>query len=284
MLEQNPPPAAAGATTQRICAWCGPAVVVTCALGLAAFARFVPPPSASLSAADLASVFRGSSTTIRIGLMLVVFGAALFGPFIAVISAQMKRIEGERSPLAYAQLVLGACFIMEIIFPLMAVQTAAYRPERADPIQQALNDFGWLTFFGVASTAFVQMVIIGVVVLQDTRSDPVFPRWSGYFNMWVGLMYTPGTVVVFFRNGPLAWTGLFVFWLPFTAFFAWLFIMTYLLLTAVKHEVGESQAAARQTNDARDQLGRLAAELARVTSRLDMLDTRATRAEEPRLG
>ncbi|HEY1970930.1 MAG TPA: hypothetical protein VGH89_23455 [Pseudonocardia sp.] len=281
MLDQTPPATGAGATTQRICGWCGPAVVVTCAVGLAAFARFVPPPSASLSAADLASLFRGGSTAIRIGLMLVVFGAALFGPFVAVISAQMKRIEGARSPLAYAQLVLGACFIMEIIFPLMAVQTAAYRPERADPIQQALNDFGWLTFFGVASTAFVEMVIIGVVILQDSRPLPVFPRWSGYFNIWVGLLYTPGTVVVFFRSGPLAWTGLFVFWLPFAAFFAWLITMAYLLLKAVNHEVAETAAESREADDAQAQL---TAQLARVTAQLEALDSRMTRAEQHRVG
>ncbi len=232
----------AAVATQRACAWCGPALVLICLLGLAVFARFAPPPEPAAGPADIAAIFRESPTAIRIGMMLMVFGAALLGPFIAVISAHLRRIEGPRPTLTYLQLVLGACFIMEIIFPMMAVQTAAYRPERSDVVQQVLNDYGWLTFFGVASTAFVQMVIIGVVILQDTRPTPVFPRWSGYFNVWVGLAFTPGTVLVFFKSGPLAWTGLFIFWIPFAAFFAWLAIMTWLLLEAIAHETAEEGA------------------------------------------
>lgn len=104
----------------------------------------------------------------------------------------MRRIEGPRPTLTYLQLVFGACFIMEIIFPMMAIPTAAFRPERDQAIQQTLHDFGWLTFFGVASTGFLQLVIIGVVILQDSGPSPVFPRWAGYFNIWVGSAFSPG--------------------------------------------------------------------------------------------
>lgn len=263
--------------TQKTCAWCGPALVVGCLIGLLLFAQFAPPPAPSLSPAHIAAIFEQRTTPIRFGIMIVVFAAALLGPFVAVISVHMRRIEGPRPTLSYLQLVLGACFIMEIIFPMMAIQTAAFRPERDQAIQQTLHDFGWLTFFGVASTAFVQLVIIGVVILQDSGPTPVFPRWAGYFNIWVGLAFSPGTVMIFFKSGPLAWDGVFVFWIPFTAFFLWLIIMPWLLLKAIDQETAEDSDSEltgsgplpnQDLDQLRQQIGDLTAQLDALKHRL----------------
>lgn len=267
------------AITQRACAWCGLLVVLFCVLGLAVCAQFVPPPSPEDTPADIAETLREDTTGIRVGMMLVVVGAAFLCPFFAVISAHMRRIEGPRPTLTYLQLIFGACFTMEIIFPIMAVQTAAYRPDRDDAISQALNDYAWLTFFGVASTAFVQMVIIGALILQDTSAKPVFPRWAGYFNFWVGLAFTPGTACVFVKDGPLAWTGVFVFWIPFTAFFAWLVVMAWLVLKAVDHETAEEAESAIPTEPSGEQLGALHHQVAVLTDELHDLRERLARVE-----
>jgi hypothetical protein len=232
----------AAALTQKACAWCGPGVIVVCLIGLALCARFAPPPPPLTSPAGVAAIFQERTLGIRTGMMVMVLGAALLGPFFAVISVHMRRIEGQRPTLAYAQLVLGACFILEIIFPMMALQTAAFRPERDAAIQQTLHDMGWLTFFGVASTGFVQLVIIGVVILQDTQAVPVMPRWVGYFNIWVGFAFVPGTVMIYFKSGPFAWDGIFIFWIPFTAFFLWLVIMPFVLCRAIDSEMDPDEA------------------------------------------
>lgn len=250
--------------------------MVGCLVGLLLLARFAPPPSAMISPSGIAGIFEDRTTAIRFGIMLVVFAAALLGPFVAVISVHMRRIEGPRPTLTYLQLVLGACFIMEIIFPMMAIQTAAFRPERDEAIQQTLHDFGWLTFFGVASTGFVQLVIIGVVILQDTRTAPVFPRWAGYFNIWVGFSFSPGTVMIFFKDGPLAWNGIFIFWIPFTAFFAWLVVMPWLLLKAINQETAEESATESSSSGlvGSGELIELRRQMGELTTRLDALGDR----------
>jgi hypothetical protein len=246
--------------------------MVSCCLGLVVFAPFAPAPSAALSPEAVGAVFRESTLGIRIGMILMILGAALLGAFFTVVSAQLRRIEGPRPILTYLQLMMGTLFVAEFIFPLSAIQTAAFRPERADAAQQLLNDYGWLTFYSVASTAVVQMVIIGVAILQDARPDPVFPRWAGYLNIWVGLMIAPGTLVPLFKTGPLAWTGLFCFYLPFAAFFIWLIAMTRLLLKAVDHELAEAEVAIRTTDgagaDTADRLAELTAEVERLSARL----------------
>lgn len=272
----------AGAAIQRACIWCGPLVVAICAVGML-LPGFVPPPGAFLTADETRSVFEGSTTAIRVGMLLMVIGGAFIGAFFAAISAQLRRIEGPRPILTYLQLLLGACFVMEIIFPVIAVQTAAFRPERSGVLQQTLNDMAWLAFFGIASTGIVQWVIIGVAILQDTRRDPIFPRWSAYFNIWAGLMLVPGTFVVFFKTGPMSWTGLFVFWLPFAAFFAWLMVMTWLLLRAVTHESAEATATAN-TSDAlgaaaEERLSSMGEQMARLDAELQELRHRVNQPD-----
>lgn len=218
------------ARTQRLCAWCGPLMIVFWAVGFAVFAGFVPPPSPRQGPHEIAEMIRDHTNSIRLGLILTVSGSALLAPYIGLISMHMKRIEGPESPLSYAQLVLGACLILEFILPMMILQAATFRPDRADDTLQVLSDLAWIWFFGIASTIVVQSIIFGIVILQDHRSEPVLPRWTGYFNIWAGLLYSPGTVLVFFKDGPLAWNGVLVFWMPVGVFAVWLAVNTTVMI------------------------------------------------------
>jgi hypothetical protein len=93
-------------------------------------------------------------------------------------------------------------------------------------------------------------------------------------------MLTPGTVVMFFKSGPLSWTGLFVFWLPFTAFFAWLMVMFRLLLKAIGQERADDAAAERSGSDPeRVEVESLSRQLAQVTGELEIVRERLNRVE-----
>jgi len=218
---------------QKASVWCGPGMVLACLAGFFMLAGFVPPPSPGASASKIVTFLSQDTGVIRLGIVVVVFGAALPAPWMAMISVQLKRIEGRQSPLTYLQLLLGACLLLEFILPMMALQAAAFRTGRPDEIVLALSDWGWMTFFGVTSTVVLQAAVIGIGILTNRRSVPLFPRWAGYFNLWIAVLFTPGTVLVFFKSGPLAWNGLFVFWMPFAAFFSWVLVMTWLLLQAI---------------------------------------------------
>ena len=257
--------------TQRMCAWSGPTFIVVCLLGLLVFCGFVPPPSPAAAATQTTEQLRTGTNSIRFGLLLMVFGSAFLAPFVAAVSVQMKRIEGQSSPLTYVQLILGTCLIMEFIFPMMALQAAAYRPERAPEIVQTLSDWGWMTFYGVTCTAVLEALVIGVVILGDHRAQPVFPRWAGFFNLWVALLFTPGSFLMFFKSGPLAWNGLFVFWMPFAVFFAWIVVLTWLLLKAADRQSREEP----EQLDVHEQLAVHARRLAELTDRLDTMQVKA---------
>jgi hypothetical protein len=145
-------------------------------------------------------------------------------------------MEGVRPTLAYTQLALGALAAIEFIIPVMIMQGAAFRTDRDPKLVQALNDVGWIMFLGVVTTFIIQLICFGVAILLDRRSEPVFPRWVGYFNIWITMLFMPGTFLVFFHTGPLAWNGFFIWWIPFAAFLAWFPVNTFYLLRAVKRD------------------------------------------------
>ena len=76
----------------------------------------------------------------------------------------------------------------------------------------------------------VQIASIGIAILIDRRERPVFPRWAGYFNLWVALLISPAGVVVFFKQGPFSWNGIVGFFTPLVAFAGWIAVMTAVLL------------------------------------------------------
>ena len=199
-------------------------------------ARFIPPPSPEKTPLEVVNFYDDKIGAIRVGMVLTMFASALLVPFASVIAAQMKRVEGPRSVLTYTQLVSAGLLSLEFIIPLMVFQTAAYRLDvESARLIQMLNDMGWLMFVGVISSAVVQIASIGIVILMDTE-ERVFPRWAGYFNLWVALLISPAGIIVFFKHGPVAWNGLIGFFLPLAAFAAWITVMVVILLRAIDSE------------------------------------------------
>ncbi|MBA3743119.1 hypothetical protein [Sporichthya sp.] len=239
---------------QRLCIWCGVPMIVFMLTGFL-LAGFVPPPSPADSAAEVAQMYRENATGIRAGLVLAMFGSALLAPFAAAISTQLRRIEGRDSPLAFAQLALGAALPLIFIIPIVVLETAAFRPERPAQSVQDLNDLGWLLFIAVVSTVVLELLVIGVCILLDSRPAPIYPRWAGYYNLWAAVMLMPGGGTVFFTDGLLAWNGLLCWWIPLAVFGSWLAVMTVLTLRAI--DVQAAGADATSSTDPGTEPGRL---------------------------
>jgi hypothetical protein len=227
-------------STQRVGAWSGACFSVLFCLGFV-IAGFIVPPAPGFSPVEVAA-FYADPVHIRVGLLMATLASALIAPWVATIGVQLRRVEGQHSPLAFAQMILGACLIIEFLFPLLAWQAAAYRADRDPRIIQTLNDLGWLPFLGIACTAVLQGVVIGVVILRDKRPDPAFPRWGGYFNIMTTLAFTPASCVVLFHSGPLAWNGLISWWLALVTFVIWMIGLSWMLFGAIRHQEREREA------------------------------------------
>ncbi|GAA0612257.1 hypothetical protein GCM10009547_12850 [Sporichthya brevicatena] len=230
------------ASSQRVCIWSGVAFMVLFFLGFGVIAQYIPPPNPANSAAEVAERYRENANAIRTGMLISMYALVLYVPWVAALATQMKRIEGKHTPLSWAQLALGAGLPVAFFPALYYFQVAAFRPERSDEAIQQLNDMGWLPFTGIIYAITVQNVVVGAAVLMDKRPEPVFPRWYAYFCFWTGLLYCPASLDVYFKDGPLAWNGLFSWWLSLVSFFAWLVVTSALMAKAISHQEREESA------------------------------------------
>jgi hypothetical protein len=219
-------------TAQRWCVWSAGVMAVLFGIGFVGLAHLWPPSSPHQSAASLARFFEEHRTSIRAGLMVTAVGAAFLAPFLAIITVQMKRIEGARSPLAYAQLALAGIFVFEFIVPIFVMQAVLYRPRSLEDTL-LFSDMFWLMFVGVVSTSMLEWALIGVAILRDGREHPIYPRWVGYVNFSLAALFCPGEFVVFFKDGPLAWNGLLAWYTTVIGFFIWLVVMVITTLRAI---------------------------------------------------
>jgi hypothetical protein len=231
---------------QRIFAWGG---VVNWLMSFAGLyiAGFLPIISPAASAEQMAALYRANGPLmIEIGSIVFLLASAPFVPFIAVLSTQIKRIEGNRRTLTYLQLAAGAASMTPLIVTPLPWCVAAFRPH-SPQIIQALNDFGFITMLTATPAVGVQVLAVGLAVLADKRVQPVFPRWVAPASFVCALGLQGGLLLVLTQTGPFAWDGVIAGLLPFI-FFPWCILMTPLLLRAIKQQEAEEAEVALRVN------------------------------------
>lgn len=211
-------------------AWCGIAYCVLLLAGWWFIGGFFPLHKPSAGAAEIAAFFRGDVIRIRIGMVVVMWGAATFLPFTATMADYVARFEGREGPLTRTTTLAGYANAMLTFYPPIWWIVNTWRSkERSDEMIYMLNDFAWLQFIGGLALIMPMFVTIATVGFCDKSTRPVFPRWSAYVSLLTFVLFLPDQMLFFFKTGPFAWNGLFAFWVPLTVFCGW-FMMVFSLI------------------------------------------------------
>jgi hypothetical protein len=227
-------------TSQRLGVYSGYIFMGLLVLGFGLIAGFFPPPSPNASAQAIQQLFQRDSMRIRVGMLISLISSAFLLPWSAAVITQVRRVEvGRHTPVVYLQLVGFGAFVILFVYPEMVWALSAYRPEDPAELIRKFNDFAWLGFVCIVSTGMMQMVALGYVVLRDTRPKPIYPRWFGYFNIWIATMFIPADIIFFFKTGPMAWNGVVGFGLSFGAYFTWTTVVTVMTGKAVNAQEKE---------------------------------------------
>jgi hypothetical protein len=223
-------------TNQLLCAHSGMVFAVLLALGIFGIAGWMPLIDPGASAADIALEFDQNRWRIRLGMSVLAFSAVFWWPISAAIAMQMKRIEGASHPLAYVQMASSCGTVMIALLSAYFWLVAAYREDTSPANLQLFNDFAWITFIGFYPPGFMQNMSIGWCILTDRNDVQVYPRWVGYANIWVAILFLPGALLPFFHGGPFSWNGIIGFWLVAIAFFGWIVMMWRMTVRAIRSD------------------------------------------------
>jgi hypothetical protein len=229
------------AATQRLCLWCGIAMMVVWFAGFG-IAGFLPLPSPNDTPQQVAETYLAHTTSVRIGLILAVLACALLAPFISVIAVQLRRVEGRTAPMSTSWLALAAILVLQFLVPLYIMEACTFRSNRDLAILEAMNDIAWIMFIVAVQTTFLMMIACGIVILRDKRTEPIFPRWMGYMSFLVAFTMLCGNVIIFFKTGPLAWNGAFAWWVPVGVYGVWVIAMTVCMLRAIARQEHEEKS------------------------------------------
>ena len=223
---------------QLCCVWLGgPTFLVLYGIFFWGVAGWIPPSPPSWSAAQIAGFYAEHRMSIRVGQLGGLIASTLLFPFWAVITGHIARIEGVHrgKPPVLALMQFGGAVLLQVFFALCSMLwiVATYRPELDAATVRVLHDAGWLIFVMVFPAFVMQMLCIGIAAFIDESPDPIWPRWAGYLNVWVGIGGMGGGLAVFFKVGPFAWNGVIGFYIPISVFTIWLLSMTYLMHTGI---------------------------------------------------
>jgi hypothetical protein len=199
--------------------------------------HFLPPLDPALPTATVAAIYRTNGTGIIVGGLFLLAATSALMPFFSAVAMQLTRMERPSKLWTYTFLTSAVLGFVPLLIAEMLFSTAAYRPERPDQIIQVLNDFGFIMFVGPALPGTVQILATAIPVLADRNSDPIFPRWVGYANLWAAILVTPGCMVTLFKRGPFAWNGAISFWVAAIAFGIWVSINFWATRRALLREM-----------------------------------------------
>ena len=202
----------------------GPAALVVTLVGWLVSGMLPLPMGPSSSTADVVSFFTDDANRVMAGFVLSSIGVVLMAPMLALISIHMLRMEGRVPLMAFTQLLVAAVTVVINMFPQLIFAIAGFRADRNAEDIVLLNDLAWLLLFTGITPFMIQNVAIGIAILRD-RSE-VFPRWLAYLNFLVAFSFVPDVIAYFFKTGPFAWNGVFVFWLALTSYSVFLVAMS----------------------------------------------------------
>jgi hypothetical protein len=207
---------------ETVCLWCGPAFLVCFVVGFWFVGGLVPPPSQALGADEIAAFYREHAESLRAGLLICLLGAPLLIPFTILLTMQLKRGNPRLAPLAYTQLLAGLLLVLEFMLPVILMGAAAMRPERSPESILVLNDFALIILLWGVAAPCAQYAAIALAVLWDGSDSPWFPRWVGWLNVLVCVIFATGAPMLWVRTGPFAFDGLLAFWAVLVSFSLWI--------------------------------------------------------------
>ncbi|WP_022974955.1 hypothetical protein [Nevskia ramosa] len=236
------------------CTWIFAALTVVGWLGIAHF--YAPfPADSGLDATKTWFTEEHRWGTI-IGCTIFYIAAGLLTPGSIQFSIMLSKIEGRWPLWSITAGVCGIFISLIIFFNCCAWIVAAYRVEFGADVVQSWYDWSWFAFLLGWIYLAIEMIATAIVELQDTREQPMIPRWLTWYTFAGAASLVTAAGPAFFKSGPFAYHGLLGFYLPMVVWGSYLTLTTWYMYKELDREAAEEQVLARaQTAAARSPAG-----------------------------
>jgi hypothetical protein len=230
--------------TQIICIWVGLLGGVFIGIGQYSLMHYMPPISSALSAIEIADYYRVHHVAMLAGAIFVELGYAGVLVLCAPLAVLIMKMESPGRTWTYLWLMSTAIAYMASFLTWAIWSTAAFRVDRSPEIILALNDFAGIAYVGLVAPALPQFGSLGFAILGDRSPKRIFPRWIGYFNIWVALGSMPSAFIAFFpHGGPFSWNGVIGFWIAVGIYFIWVPVTVWSTIKTLKRLQREEEPA-----------------------------------------
>jgi hypothetical protein len=193
---------------------------------------------------------------IRIGAVIGALTGGFIIPLMVVFAAQIYRIEshqrdfdgdprGKAPVWTWLTLASGGVVAVPLALPLIFWGAAAYTATRSPDATAVLHDLAMLLFItGSQFYIFPWVAMTVASFMPKTVPHNPFPRWFGYFNIFITVTFEFGVPPLLTRTGVWAWNGLLGWWTPVTTLGIWFVVVYVLLFKAINAQMAEEERAA----------------------------------------
>jgi hypothetical protein len=233
------------AKTQRWFVFSGVAAVPVMFLGLV-LARVFPAHNATWSADRIVEIYQQNSDVIQLGCLLMMISFAVWGPWQAVISVWVWRMESPRYPvLTFTTLVLVAINTLVVETMSIMYAVAAFRAGQIAPeITLTLNDLAWFFYYYTWPPYVLWLIAIAIAIFRDRHTPVLFPRWLAWLTLAQVVTILPNSLQTFSFGlvGPVAWDGFVTCVVVATFHGVWTVLMAYYVLKVISRDEQDVQS------------------------------------------
>lgn len=235
------------ARSQTILVWWSLAFATIYGLAMGFLIHIFPPPPATDTAEQIRDWYLARAGEIKLGAVICSWTSGFLLPFFVVIGRQIARLERGKPVWGPMAMIAGAMSSLFLVLPPLFFGVAAFTATRSADATAVMHELGVLTL--VTTTQYFIFCWTGMIVVSlapRTAAFSPFPRWFGYYSIWLVGMFELGAIAYTMRSGPFSWNGLFVFYCPFILFGFWIGVIAWTLLGALRRQRAEEEREARE--------------------------------------
>ena len=229
-------------------AWCGPLFVIGYIIFWAVLGHNVPPPNfVGMTPEQMVSEYYGKyPSDSKIGMIGCCFVGLLYLPWSCLLASMLRDEDGQMTLFSYLELTGGTLTAWLLAFCPAMWAACAFFVGVVDPaIIKMLHSLVWYIYDCTFMITTTQTTGLGLYIVLN-KKQTVFPAWTGWATIAVGMTFLPLVLIPSVSDGPFAVGGSWNFYIVFgTWLFAFFAPITYYMMKSLsKTQEGLKLAAA----------------------------------------